>query len=72
MVPNLVSDFQNSNPMTFDPVLAEETVENMQNRSFVQFSIVFGQKGSQMLSDLQSETIGLLPLFGCSGGEQSR
>ena len=51
---------QNLNQTSFDPLLDKKTVET----GFFQFSIIFGQKGVQMLFDLNFENIfEILPSF---------
>ena len=53
--------------MTFDPLLEKKWSKTGQPGYFVSFRSLFGQKGSQMLSNLSLETISLLQLLSFSG-----
>ena len=54
----------NSNRITFDPLFGQKTVENRDIFKNPNFRKFFGQKGSQMLSDLNSKArCGILSSF---------
>ena len=55
---------QNSNRIPFDPPFGKKNCQNWQDTRFSQFSTVFGQKGGQMLFDLNFEArFGILSSF---------